>query len=402
MEALIEQNILMNLALMNLSFEDVNHFENLAREFSKKSIGPMFENDLPDGDLSHLNKIIETAFEIGIASSPISSMAGNEFGIWGNCTDSSGMLTSIVLLSAIAESCGGIAMGLHSHGVAVNLLQKAADKMSKTFSRPMLCLQDNFGVPSLKTIMSPEMDLPQKINTEAVKNGTGYLLNGSKHFVYSLPEADALVVLARLDNSWCCLAFPADSPGVTIVDAGRRTGLRACNLSHITFNNVSVPGKNRIDENEARSLVIRSLCLDWVGMCAIAVGIARGAVKAAKQYAAERYQGGVQIEDHPVIRMLLSGSETKARTAKATVLYLKDMDQEKLSSMKAAAIAKLSIMEMCAQAVTDSLQVFGGYGYMEDFGMEKRLRDITVLKSAHGSPLYLKQLISDINKEEAL
>ncbi|HOO70977.1 MAG TPA: acyl-CoA dehydrogenase [Spirochaetota bacterium] len=401
MEALIEQNILMNLAFMNLSFEEVNHFENLARDFSKRSIGPMFENDLPDGDLSHLEKIIEKAFDIGIAASAHDKMAGNEFGIWGNCTDSSGLLTSLVLLSAIAESCGGIAMGLHSHGVAVNILQKAAHKMTKTFSRPIPCFQDDFGVPSLKTIMSPDLDMPQKMKTEAVEAGPGYVLNGSKHFTYSLPGADALVVLARLENSWCCLAVPADSPGVTITDAGRRTGLRASKLNHVTFNNVTVPRENRIDENGARPLVIRSLCLDWVGMCAIAVGIARGAVKAAKQYAAERYQGGAQIEDHPVIRMLLAGSETRARTAKATVLYLKDMDPEKLTSLRAAAMAKLSVMEVCAQAVTDSLQVFGGYGYMEDFGMEKRLRDVTVLKSAHGSPLYLKQLICDIDREEA-
>jgi alkylation response protein AidB-like acyl-CoA dehydrogenase len=59
-------------------------------------------------------------------------------------------------------------------------------------------------------------------------------------------------------------------------------------------------------------------------------------------------------------------------------------------------------MELCSRAVTDCLQTFGGYGYMEDFGMEKRLRDVTVLKSASGSPTYLKQIIFDIEKEGAL
>jgi alkylation response protein AidB-like acyl-CoA dehydrogenase len=79
-----------------------------------------------------------------------------------------------------------------------------------------------------------------------------------------------------------------------------------------------------------------------------------------------------------------------------------DGDFSSFKKLKKSAAAKLVIMDLCSRAVTDCLQTFGGYGYMEDYGMEKRLRDVTVLKLASGSSAYLKQLIFDIEKEGVL
>jgi len=135
-------------------------------------------------------------------------------------------------------------------------------------------------------------------------------------------------------------------------------------------------------------------------MAAIAVGIAKGA--AARKYAAERYQGGKQIEEHPAIKMLIAGAEAAIATAEATLSSLQDGGFTSFKGLKKSAAVKLTVIELCSRAVTDCLQTFGGYGYVEDFGMEKRLRDITVLKSASGSPTYLKQLIFDIEKEGVL
>jgi alkylation response protein AidB-like acyl-CoA dehydrogenase len=139
-----------------------------------------------------------------------------------------------------------------------------------------------------------------------------------------------------------------------------------------------------------------------MGMAAIATGIAKGAAGAARKYTAERYQGGTQIEEHPAVKMLIAGAEAGIASAQATVFSLQDVSLDSLQGLRKSAAAKLTVMELCSRAVTDCLQTFGGYGYMEDFGMEKRLRDVTVLKSASGSPTYLKQIIFDIEKEGAL
>lgn len=157
-----------------------------------------------------------------------------------------------------------------------------------------------------------------------------------------------------------------------------------------------------MDDGDAGSLVMRALSLSWAGMAAIALGIAKGAATAARQYASERYQGGSQIEDHPAVKLLLGGAGAAIGVAESAVFALNQGDSFTIRTMAKTAAAKLAATELCARAVTDCMQTLGGYGYMEDFRMEKRLRDVAVLKAAFGSPGYLKQLISDIERENRL
>ena len=400
MEALLEKNILSNLSVMNLTYEEVYHFEKLARDFSKKTILPMFEGDLADGDLTKLDDVLKKAFDIGIAASAKDSMQGSEYGVWGSSIERSGLLTSLVLLSVIAETCGGIAMCLHAQGLGVNLLQAARGKLPEVPDRPAVCLQEEPGMPLLEAITSPSKTDATGTDTCVIREETCYLINGSKRFVYGMPQTDALVVFARMEDQWGCFMIPVDSPGIEIIDAGNRTGLRACALNHVTFNNVQIPLDHRIDADDASQLVARYLTLNWIGMTAIAAGIARGAIIQAKGYARDRYQGGKQIEDHPIINRLIAEARAKTHTARASVFDCKNTDLKEPACIRRAAMVKLMGINLCAQAVTESLQVFGGYGYMEDFGMEKRLRDVTVLKSAHGAPVYLRRIIMESERRE--
>jgi alkylation response protein AidB-like acyl-CoA dehydrogenase len=387
---------------INISAEDIESYQDLARQFAKKSLLPVFEGEHSDGNLSLLPEKLATAFTIGIAASPETSMAGSQYGIWGSATDDYGLSPSMVLLSIIAETCGGIAMCINAQGVASNLVLQAKDMLPYTPVRAGLCLQEGPYPPGLGTILSPGTDAPARIATTAVPEGSRYIINGAKSFVYSMDDAEAYVVFAVVKERWGCFLVPADDRRVTRTDAGLRTGLRACRVEHVEFCGVTVPGLARIDDGDARDLACRALRLNWAGMSAIAVGIARGAAAAARKYASERYQGGALIEDHPAIKMLIAGAEAAAAAAESTIHSLDDGGLSSFTMLGKAAAAKLMVMELCSRAVTDSLQAFGGYGYMEDFGMEKRLRDMAVLKSASGSPSYLKQLIFDIEKEKNL
>ena len=381
--------------------EDIVHYQDLARQYAKKSITPIFEGEYSDGNLSLLPEKFKTAFEIGIASTPDKTQPGCQYGIWGGATDEIGLRPSILLLSTIAETCGGVAMCLHSQGVASNLLLQANKELPFTPFKTALCLQEGFAPPYLGTILSPDEDTPARVETTAVKNNSGYIIDGHKSFVYTMNGADAYVVFARIDNAWGCFLVPVSESNVSATDVGARTGLRACRVEHVDFNSVEIPQDARIDGGNARDLVLRAMNLNWMGMSAIAVGIARGASAAARRYAAERYQGGTQIEEHPAVKMLIGGAESATAAAEAAIYSLPNGDLGSFKNLKKSAAVKLSVMEQCCRAVTDCLQTFGGYGYMEDYGMEKRLRDVTVLKSASGSSAYLKQLIFDIEKEGA-
>ncbi len=382
--------------------EEIIHYQDLARQYAKKSITPIFEGEYSDGNLTLLPEKLKTAFDIGIAAAPDESFSGCQYGIWGGATDETGLMPSLLLLSVIAETCGGVAMCLHAQGVASNLLLQAKRKLPFTSARAGLCLQEGFYPPFPQTIISPDKDAPAKIATTAEQKNDRYVINGSKSFVYSMHDVDAYVVFARTGGKWGCFLVEASAPGVERKDVGARTGLRACVVEDVNFNNVEISQDARVDEGDARELVVRAMYLNWTGMAAVAAGIARGALSAARKYAAERYQGGRQIEEHPAVKMLIAGAEVAVNAAEAAIFTLHDGDMGTLKNLKKSASVKLSVMELCSRAVTDCLQTFGGYGYMEDYGMEKRLRDITVLKSASGSPTYLKQLIFDIGKEGAL
>ncbi len=382
--------------------EDVAHYQDLARQYAKKSISPMLEGEFSDGNLSRLPDILKTAFEIGIATTPDESFAGCQYGIWGGALGETGLAPSLLLLSIIAETCGGVAMCLHAQGVATNLILQAKTKLPFVPVKAGICLQEGFCPPFCGAIMSPDKDVPAKIATIAEKKNDQYVINGSKSFVYSMDHIDACVIFARVSDQWGCFLVNAKEKGITKKDVGVRTGLRACCVDHLEFHDVKVPLAARMDDGNARNLVIRAMSLNWTGMAAVAVGIGKGACTAVRKYAAERYQGGTQIEEHPAVKMLIAGADASTAVAEAALFNLQGGDLSSLIHLKKTAAVKLSVMELCSRAVTDCLQAFGGYGYMEDYGMEKRLRDVTVLKSASGSPTYLKQFIFDVEKEGAL
>ena len=385
-----------------LCAEDIAHYQDLARQYSKKSISPIFEGEYSDGNLSLLPEKLKTAFEIGIAATPDESLSGCQYGVWGQAIEEIGVIPSMLILSAIAETCGGVAMCLNAQGVASNLILQAKRKPAFIPVKVAVGLQEGFCPPFLGTITLPDKDVPAKSTTTAEQKGNNYIINGSKSFVYSMNGVDAYFVFACIGEKWGCFSVNAKDKGIEKTDVGIRTGLRACCVEHIKFNNVQIPLEARLDDSDGRALLIRAMSLNWMGMAAIAVGIAKGAAVAARKYAAERYQGGMQIEEHPAVKMLIAGGEASIASADATLYSLQSAAFTTLSGLRKSAAAKLAVIDLCSRAVTDCLQSFGGYGYMEDYGMEKRLRDMTVLKSASGSPTYLKQLIFDIEKEGAL
>jgi alkylation response protein AidB-like acyl-CoA dehydrogenase len=343
--------------------------------------------------------VIDTAFDIGISSLPDRSLSDSAYGVWGPAEEEVGLMPSVVLLGAIAETCGGIAMALHVQGLACNLWLRAGFEPVPGVGRVALALQEGFTLPYLDRLLSPTDRDGEGIVTQAASEPEGYLINGEKSFVYSLPDPQAYLVMAADGQGWGLFRVPAAAEGLQRTDPGQRTGLRACELRHLRLEKVQVEQKAGLGAERGLQMVFRALSLNWIGMCAIAVGVARGALAAARQYCAERYQGGTVIENHPAVKGLIAASEARMATAGWALCALAGRDPETLETVGEAARLKLTVMELCAQAVTDSLQTLGGYGYMEDYGMEKRLRDMAVLRSAAGSSIYLKQLIADIDRK---
>ncbi|HPD21135.1 MAG TPA: acyl-CoA dehydrogenase [Desulfomonilia bacterium] len=386
--------------------EGEREFVELTRSFVRKSVQPLFGDNAPDGDLGMVPSILDTAFEVGLAASPHSGMPGFEYGIWGTSADNpEGVRLSAILLSVVAEACPGIAMNLHVQGLASRIITSSKGSFPEPPVRVATALQEGHTLPGFRAVLGQGRGPDDGIGTRALPTEKGWAITGTKSFVYSMEKADAFLVFCRIEGrsgkeDTGCLLVPADATGLKLQDIGGRTGIRACRLSHLILKDVEVSSECRFLPADDFPLMGQALCLHWLGISAMAAGNASGALKAAREYAATRYQGGAMIEEHPAVRKLLALSEARVEAAFALLVQTCSFAGGNTDFLRRCAIAKLMTTDWAFSAVTDALQVFGGYGYMEDYCMEKRLRDAIVLKSAAGSRNYLEAFISDAARGE--
>ncbi len=382
-----------------MSKEELQAFDDLAKSFAEKDVRPMLDVETADGELSMTSGILDRAESVGLFTSLDPDAAGYELGVFGAGVKNVGCWPSLLLLRRLAYVCGGTAMCFHAQGMGATPLFAGAVNAPKPLARLALGLQEPFGLSWYDGLLDPSADSPEPVRTTLAKAGRGNKLQGAKAFVWQPPKTKLYSILGRgEDSGWKCFAVPADSQGLSITPVGKRIGLRACEVMHLEFNDVSVPAKNVIDLGSAE--LFRLLGYFWLGLGSIGIGIAEGALSSAIEYTAERYQGGKIINQHAAVKMLLSESATRIQASIGMLERAAASDEaDSKEFLKLAAMAKLSIMEATAQAVTDCLQTFGGYGYMEDYRMEKRLRDVSALKCMGGSPNYLKILIADAGME---
>lgn len=181
---------------------------------------------------------------------------------------------------------------------------------------------------------------------------------------------------------------PADHPALRVEDLAPRTGLAAVSILRVELDG-EPPAETELPPADVEPLLVR-----WaLGLAALALGTARGSLQIARAYAAERRQGGREIGGHAAVQLLLgeAASRVAAGSAHLTALGLAEPGE---LTVAAALAAKLRIVEDSYQAATDALQVLGGYGYMEDYRVEKRLRDLMTLRGLRPAPDELRRLLA--------
>ncbi len=358
------------------SAEDIAEFRELAGRFSRQTIQPYLNSEFSDGDMSKIDGIISAGKQAGLWAD-----RENSLGIWG--TDHSHAALSLEMLSALASSCAGVAVLFHSNGLAQRIFYDGGGSSGL----PLLCaLQESERPPAARLFLSHNTTLKDE-------DPKGVL---TRYFVPVPEKSGALITFTRRNGRIALVLFELNKSVLQEERVRERLGLRACPLSHF---HIAANATGLTLSEEATDLLRKGWYMHWLGLSAIAVGIARGALKAAREYCRQRYQGGTVIRDHDAIQTLLVNAQTALYTAESMLQHNRTLSDISPAHLTQAAMTKLSVMELCASAVTDSLQTFGGYGYMEDFGMEKRLRDMNTLRTMSGSPLYLRRLIFELSEE---
>jgi alkylation response protein AidB-like acyl-CoA dehydrogenase len=229
------------------------------------------------------------------------------------------------------------------------------------------------------------------MKTTAIKNGDSYLLNGTKIFITQGSVGDTYVVLAKTDpgkGTKGISAFIVERgwDGVKPGEGMHKLGMNSSDTTEVVFENVEVPAENLLGE-EGQGFVDTMKVLDGgrVGIAALSVGIARGALEESLKYSSERKQFGKSIGDFQYMEGKMVDMATEIDAARLLYLraaWLKDQDKPFTSE---ASMAKLFASELSVRAALEAIQIHGGYGYTKEYHVERFLRDSKLMTIGEGT-----------------
>jgi alkylation response protein AidB-like acyl-CoA dehydrogenase len=238
------------------------------------------------------------------------------------------------------------------------------------------------------------------LRTTAVRDGDHYVLNGTKQFITSGKNGDVAIVMAvtsKAAGKRGISAFwvPTDTPGYIVAGIEQKMGQHSSDTAQIVFDNCRVPAENLIgEEGQGYRIALSGLEGGRIGIASQSVGMARAAFEAALAYAKERESFGTPIFDHQAVQFRLAEMAMQIEAARQLILHAASMKDAGLPCLKEAAMAKLFASEMAERVVSSAMQVFGGYGYVADFPVERIYRDVRVCQIYEGTSDIQKILIA--------
>jgi butyryl-CoA dehydrogenase len=238
------------------------------------------------------------------------------------------------------------------------------------------------------------------LRTTAVRDGGHYVINGTKQFITSGKYGDVAIVMAVTDKAAgkkgiSAFWVPTNTPGYIVASVEHKMGQHSSDTAQIVFDNCRIPLENLIgDEGMGYKIALSGLEGGRIGIASQAVGMARAAYEAALAYAKDRESFGKAIFEHQAVQFRLAEMAMKIEAARQLILHAASMKDAGLPCLKEAAMAKLFASEMAERVVSDAMQVFGGYGYVADFPVERIYRDVRVCQIYEGTSDIQKILIA--------
>jgi acyl-CoA dehydrogenase len=350
----------------------------LAHSFAEKDIRPVAWEYDKEGTWPQ--DVIEKAWEVGLMNTHIPE----EYG--GPGLD---YLSGCIIEEEMGWGCSGIGTSLMCNGLATAPIVIGGSEETKKKYLGMLTEE-----PKLASFCLTEPDAGSDVSgmrTTATKMGDEYVINGSKCFITNGGYADYYTVYAKTDKDAGhkgITAFVVDREldGVTVDKKEDKLGQRASNTATISFNDVRIPKENMLgEENHGFKLAMMTLDRTRPGVSAMAVGIARAAFEFATEYSKERVQFGVPIAMHQAIQFMIADMATKIEAARLLVWQSGVLlDQGKRNTL-ASSHAKRFAADTAMEVTTDAVQVYGGYGFIKEYPVEKLMRDAKIMQLYEGT-----------------
>ncbi len=349
----------------------------MAHDFAEKEIRPVAWEYDEHGTWP--GEIIEKAWELGLMNNHIPE----EYGGPG-----ASYLEGTIIEEELAWGCSGIATSIGANGLAgAPILVGGSEETKKKY---MGMLTD---APKLASFCLTEPNAGSDVSgmrTTATRKGDKYVLNGSKCFITNGGYADFFTVYAKTDKDAGhrgISAFVVEKDDTVTVDKKEdKMGQRASNTATITFNDTEVPAENLLgEENKGFKLAMMTLDRTRPGVAAMATGIARAAFEMATEYSKERVQFGVPIAMHQAIQFLIADMATKIHLSRlATWNSAVLLDQGARNTIESSH-AKRFAADTAMEVTTEAVQVFGGYGFIKEYKVEKFMRDAKIMQLYEGT-----------------
>jgi acyl-CoA dehydrogenase len=350
----------------------------LAREFADNEIRPKAAEY--DEHSTHPADVIAKAHELGLMNVHVPE----EYGGPGlPCFD--GMLVG----EELNRGCSGIGTSLTTNGLgSAPVIVAGSDEQKRAWlprlvEEPILC---SFGL----TEPGAGSDVAS-LKSTALRKGDDYVLNGSKTFITNAGHAAWTVVFAKTDpakghKGISAFIVPMDAHGVTIEKHLDKMGQRATDTSAFSLQDVVVPAANRIgEEGQGFKIAMRTLDFTRPGTSAGAVGVAQAAFELAVEYAKERVTFDVPIAMHQGVNFMIADMATEIEAARLLVWQAAWLIDQGGRATLQSSFAKRFSADTAMKATTDAVQVFGGYGYIKEYPVEKLMRDAKLFQIYEGT-----------------
>ena len=349
----------------------------LAHDFAEQEIRPVAWEY--DRDATFPQAIIEKAWGLGLMNIRIPEQYGG-VGI--------GYLDGALIEEELSWGCSGIQTSVGCNGLAITpLLVAGSDALKKEYLGRLV------EAPLLASFCLTEPDAGSDVasmKTRAVRVGDKYVISGSKCFITNGSYANYYTVYAKTDpdaghRGISCFIVPRDA-GVIVDGHEDKMGQRASNTATITFPDVEIPADHLIgEENAGFKIAMMTLDRTRPGVAAMATGVARAAFEFAVQYARERVQFGVPIAAHQAIQFIIADMATDIEAARLLAWQSAvALDQGKRNTLLSSH-AKRFAADAAMRVATDAVQVYGGYGFIKDYPVEKLMRDAKLMQLYEGT-----------------
>jgi acyl-CoA dehydrogenase len=350
----------------------------LAHEFAEKEIRPKAAEY--DEHSTHPADIIEKAHEVGLMNPHVPEEYG---GLGLSIFD--GMLIG----EELSWGCSGIAVS-----IVANMLGSAPVVLAGTDEQKRKWLPPLVESPLICSFALTEPNAGSDVSgiqTTAVREDDEYVLNGSKMFITNAGHAAWIIVFASTDKSQghrglSAFVVPTDLGGVTIEKHLDKMGQRATDTSALAFQDVRIPAEHRLgQEGEGFKIAMRTLDHTRPGTAAGAVGVARAAYEYSVEYSRERVQFGQPIAMNQGVNFLIADMAAEIEAARLLTWQAAWLlDQGKRATLQSS-FAKRFASDTAMKVTTDAVQIFGGYGYMKEYPVEKLMRDAKLFQIYEGT-----------------